>query len=284
MKPLHYILISAVFMLSGCASSQYSSSDDGIYFNHNKQYAYPTAESSPAMAKTKQLNEKTQAVIATRMESPADKKQQVDTLYVTNENRTVEIDAEPDKTYLIVDESDSYARRLRMFEDDEYTPQTVNVNIAADYGFPYSPYYYSSWYRPWWGFNSYYYTPWYWGTYWTWYNYWDSWYYPGYYRPWYYGGYYGYYYPHHHHHHHDYYHNYSSNTNYGRRLANAGTARRTSSVGSSRSSTASAANTTRYSTATRTRPQIQRVAGSTSPQSSGNTGEQQCKLFLATRC
>jgi hypothetical protein len=216
------------------------------------------------MTNTKRLNEKTQAVVSTRMESPANRKQQVDTLYMTNESRMVEIDAEPDRTYLIVDESDSYARRLRMFEEEEYTPPTVNINVGAGYGYGYDWPYYSSWYTPGWSFGAYY-SPWYRSSPWIGYNYWDSWYYyPGYYRPWYYGGHYSYYYPHHHH----YYNDYNSNVHYGRRTANASSVRHASPVGNSRSNV-NAASATQYSTR---RPQIQQVRGSSVPQSSGNTG------------
>jgi hypothetical protein len=243
-KTLNYVLIPAVFLLSACASGQYSSSEDGIYFNPGKPY---TPAPSPAMTKAKQLNEKTQAVVTARSKDAAAAQKQIDTLYVTDENRTVELDATPDKTYLIVDESDSYARRLRMFEEDaEYTPPTVNINVDA-------------------GYRSYYHSPWYWRTSWAWYDYWDPWYhyYPGYYyyRPWYYGGYYGYYYPHYHHynhyhhHHHDYY--YHNNVNYGRRLANTGTVRR---VSPDESSNTGAVSTSRRTTS-RTQPQIRQVSG-----------------------
>jgi hypothetical protein len=245
MKTLNYLLIPVAFLLSACASGQYSSSEDGIYFNPDKSYVSPTPAVAPAMAKAQQLNEKTQAAVTTRTERAASKKQ-VDTLYVTDENRTVDIDAEPDKTYLIVDESDSYARRLHMFDDDEeYTPPTVNVNVNTGYGYPYyygHPYY-SSRYRPW-----------YWSS-WAW-DPWDSWYYPGYYRPWYYGGYYGHYghygyYPHYHHHHNDYYYP-NSHVQYGRRLAGTGTVRRAATTGSSNNT----------GTVRRAQPQIHQVNSS----------------------
>ncbi|MDR3184667.1 MAG: hypothetical protein LBT49_04600 [Prevotellaceae bacterium] len=252
MKTLNYILISATFVLSACASGQYTSSEDGIYFNPDKPYIpAPT----PAMTKAKQLNEKTQTAVAARAASTASKKQ-IDTLYVTDENRTVDIDAEPDKTCLIMDESDSYARRLRMFDDDEeYVPPTVNINIDAGYGDPYS------WYRPWWRYGSYY-APWYGRTSWAWYDYWDPWYYhyPGYYHSWYYGGYYGYHYPHYYSHHYPHHHNYyyhNNNVNYGRRLTGTGTVRRVSpDAGANTGSTGVSRRA-----ASRTQPQIQQVGG-----------------------
>ena len=115
-----------------------------------------------------------------------------DVVYVDTGAGNITIEAEEGKTYVIVDDDDSYERRLRMFDDPQYTI-TINLdwqdremwNYTMYY--PYSPHYLwrSNWYTSAWMYPYYgsWYNPWYY-----------SWHY-SIYNPWCYG---------YHHHHHNY--------------------------------------------------------------------------------
>ena len=94
-----------------------------------------------------------------------------DVVYIDADTNSVYIDAEPGKTYVIADDEDSYERRLRMFDDPQYT---VTINLGWNDPWYYGSMYYPYYYRPW-----RYYSPF---SYYTW-GY-DPWYSPYYYSYW----------------------------------------------------------------------------------------------------
>jgi hypothetical protein len=214
MKTLSYI-VSALLLLNACTSGRQtaSSSADGIYYTPGKENTYTSPTKTAIQAEAQQLNEKTKVVVSSRMTN-RDKKSSipVDTLRFTAETRTIDIDAEDGATYYVMDEEDSYERRIRMFEDgQDYTPPTVVINYNSNYG--YAPYRYSAWAvpSPWWHayywddpfwswtwspswsfYNSYGYFP---HHYYSWYWHYPAHYYPGY-RPPYHHAHHGYYGPH----------------------------------------------------------------------------------------
>lgn len=119
---------------------------------------------------------------------------EVETVYVGEDN-VVNIDYDPNKTYAIYDDNESYEARLRKFDNPTYT---INIEIDNGYNY-YWPYYNPWWYGPryssYWGWS-----PWYWDWGWSWnrgfYFDWDWPHYAYHYHPYYYDYYYDHFYDH----------------------------------------------------------------------------------------
>ena len=125
------------------------------------------------------------------------------TIYVGDTN-VVTIDYNPEYTYSIVDNDESYEARLRKFDSPVYT---VNIEWNSPYNYDWynwnswHTYGYWGWHNPWYR-HSCWHNPWYYGYGYAWhspyYGWYDPWYYGyghGWYDPWYYGYGYGWYDP-----------------------------------------------------------------------------------------
>ena len=254
MKKNVFLLISlglvSAWLFSACASTQPST----------------VTIVQPANAELEQLRVKTTVATQTATAVTIDDENVV---YIETSDGDV-IEAESGKTYVFVDEDDSYERRMRMFDDPRYTV-TVNLGWSDWY---YDNWYYSAMYNPYyvssyrWGFS--WYTPsWMYPAYSMWYNPWYySWHYP-HYNPWCYG---------HHHHHHNYgwNHNHGWNTHRPNHYAYSHSPDRRSSY--------SAYDNSRRDNNSRTvasnrNPQVRQIAGSTRGTGAtarpGNTGRGQ---------
>ncbi len=206
MKNNVLFLIAAIsFALISCGTTNqvaYSGSSNrysnSIYYNPSNTEEYQNY--AQQTKQLKQLQDQTSAALENSTQySTYNSDTKTETIYVGNSNE-VNIDYNPNITYSIIDDQESYEARLRKFDSPTYT-----INIETDlydyynpwwrtgyyygpyYGAYYSPYYYRryyswNWYRPWYDP---FYDPWY-----------NPWYAYGPYYPWYYPGYYpGHYHP-----------------------------------------------------------------------------------------
>ncbi len=193
MKNNFYILLVAVATMgifNACGSTQSASyAYDDIYYTPR---AGTVIQAAPAYnEELTALKAKTSAAALTYGSDTLALGD--DVVYLHADTNAMYITADPEKTYVIVDDNDSYERRLRMFDDPRYS-----ITITYEYNDPwyydswYYPYnYYYSWYRPYYyGWSSWYWRPYY-------YDYW-GWYYPGYSWGWH--GWYGWHGHHHGHH------------------------------------------------------------------------------------
>jgi len=174
MKILHYATISALLVTGGCSSTYVSSNvDDGIYYSGRRSTTVTTVTTTDVRNSDAQaLYERTQAV----MSAPSN-------TVVYNTANTNDNNYGSNVSYSVTtqvdlnDEDDSYARRLRMFEELAYTRPSSSVYITYNYG-GYSPYWYAGY--SWWGwsYRPHYYSSWYWR--WNYYSYWNHRYYDPY--------------------------------------------------------------------------------------------------------
>ena len=231
------ILVAVSLALVSCGTGTYSANGNGGYTNsiyYTSSDAVPTSSGETyTQANTqdvKQLQTKTVAVLNSntgKVFAPA-QPAYADTIFVGDEN-IVNVELNPESSYVIVDDEDSYEARLRKFDNATYV-----INVIWDpmelswynpfrwsWDYPYYRYrygyhsaiYWNDWYNWRWGWND----PW--GYGWSWYDRWYSpywswtWYWgwgSRWHDPWYYAGYY---HPYHHPHHgyrpgwnHDYHH------------------------------------------------------------------------------
>ncbi len=179
-----FLYIAGVFTLISCGTASHASYSDskyqnGIYYTPDAAAAYAEAESRKELdnlqGRTKNsFNSSTQR-------SDFNNKTGVETIYVGDTN-LVNISYDPNITYSIVDDDESYEARLRKFDSPTYT---VNINLDNNY-YPWWDINFG-WYRPYgitWGTG--WYNPW-WGPYYSWYGprWWNSWYGPGWGNSWY---------------------------------------------------------------------------------------------------
>lgn len=185
------ILIAVGLAAASCGAGNYAANGNGGYVN--SIYYTSDADNSPSVlahngTDIRQLQSRTTDALAsggTRTTLHIGDGSKSDTVYVGGRN-VVNIDYEPNVTYALLDDDESYEERLRKFDSPSYT---VNINIDTwDY----------RWRNPFWGFNNGWYRPYgitwgtgwynpYWGTYYTWRPGWGwtwgfGW---GYYDPWY---------------------------------------------------------------------------------------------------
>ncbi len=187
------ILLSSLILISCGTTASYTGSStiqDGIYYNPD--YAAIKAATEAEQTHIAQLTSETKASKIYR--------EPVDTI-VLGETRNVNIPLEPEKTYVVLLEGETYEERLNKF--DEGSDRTFSINFEYNFGYGYdwgwNPYYYHHtpsyywWHRPsyYWGWYDPWYSPWYgYGPAYYHYGGWyDPWYYPGFY-PGYYAGYY----------------------------------------------------------------------------------------------
>ncbi|MFB0973804.1 MAG: hypothetical protein QMB59_04465, partial [Bacteroidales bacterium] len=172
-------LALSLFILSSCGvSSYYASSgnyfDDGIYYRPRREMKVTRLAAQNDLNTLRSSDRYSTRQYAT------------DTLFF-DENGNAEIQYDPDKTYLIYQDGESYESRLKKFDDPTYS---IVVDFDDDYD------YYGGWYgyNPWWSYSwyPYYgysynrwrwgYNPWYYSSFYSWY---DPWYYGGWYDPYY---------------------------------------------------------------------------------------------------
>lgn len=193
------ILLGSIIITSCGTSASYTSGTsilDGIYYNPD----YSAIKASTA-AEEAYIAELTSETKASRIYSA-----KADTI-VLGESRQIDIPLEPEKSYVVLLEGETYEERFNKFNDDQEPSFTINFEYNFGYGYnwgwnPYHRWYapwYHSWYDPWYDpwYNPWY-SPWYgpgyaWGWYDPWYYSWyDPWYSPWYnpwYNPWYGPGY-----------------------------------------------------------------------------------------------
>ena len=217
------ILVAVSLALVSCGTGTYSANGNGGYMNsiyYTSSDAVPGASEqvSPTTYTTvssgqnvNQLKTRTTAILNSNSNVFASQTGYTDTIFVGDEN-IVNVEYNPQTTYVIADDDESYEARLRKFDSPTYT-----VNVVID---PWD----LAWYNPFaWNWNYHYYgyrygyhSAIYWNDWWSWrwgwhdpwgygWNYWDRWYYPysyyswgwGWHDPWYYRPYYSYPYRHH---------------------------------------------------------------------------------------
>lgn len=220
MKNYTLLLLAGATFLVSCgtynkASNSQSAYQNGIYYNYNndesRNAVYNNIQDADNLqAKTyREIRSSNAAANESKVQTSKTTASGNKTIYVGDTNQ-VTIQYNPNVTYSIMDDDESYEARLRKFDSPTYT---VNISFGGFWEDPwYSPWwggYYDRWYRPsWitWGagwYNPYYgyYYSWWgprWGVGYSWYNGWyvgaygwyDPWYYGygGWYDPWYYGG------------------------------------------------------------------------------------------------
>ena len=220
-----FLLLAAVFALASCGTYTYTAQQGGSQFR-NSIYYTPGSTNSQEYIQEQQymaeLQEKTDGALQNVQTQSFDASTNTMTVQV-GDNNVVDIEYNPNVTYRIVDDQESYEARLRKFDSPTYT---INIEMGTTpwwgldwrtswYGRHYSWYrsswrWYNSWYFPWshpwygawnspwyadymWGFHTPYYDPFYDPFYSPW---WGHYYGPGFYYPnWHLG-----YYPGHHHH------------------------------------------------------------------------------------
>ncbi|MEF9987087.1 MAG: hypothetical protein RSC28_06345 [Bacteroidales bacterium] len=196
-----FLYLAGVISLISCGTTSHASYSgngyqNGIYYtpdaNETKSYAQDEQELKNLQNKT------TKSFNASTQYSNYDKKTGVETIYVGDTN-LVNIDYNPNITYSLVDNDESYEARIKKFDSPTYT---VNIELNNNQYGNYYPLWEMNfgWYRPYWmTMGTGWYNPW-WGSYYSWYGPswgnpwygpswgfgWNNWY--GCYDPWYYGG------------------------------------------------------------------------------------------------
>lgn len=192
-----FLLTGLVFTFISCGTTSQVAQSGGFRYNNSIYYSSANnnrqVEYDNDQKELESLQNSTKQTLANSTQySTFDKSTGTQTIYVGDSNE-VNIDYNPNITYSIVDDTESYQARLRKFDSPTYT-----INIETDY--------YN--YYPWWDvrfswYHSYYpyrYGPYYFGSYYYSPYYYDPYYYsvydPFFYDPFYYGYHYRpYYYP-----------------------------------------------------------------------------------------
>lgn len=210
------ILVAASLALVSCGTSTYSANGGGGYMNsiyYASSDAVPGASEevgttsyttvSTSAQDASKLKSRTVAVLNTNNNVFTQQSAYTDTIFVGDEN-IVNVEYNPQTTYVIADDDESYEARLRKFDSPTYT---VNVVVdpwdlawynpfAWNWNYHYYRYRYgyhsAIWWNDWWNWRWGWNDPWYYG--WSWYDrYWyswnwswhDPWYYSGWHRPYY---------------------------------------------------------------------------------------------------
>lgn len=192
-----FLLTGLVFTFISCGTTSQVAQSGGFRYNNSIYYSSANdnrqVEYDNDQKELESLQNSTKQTLANSTQySTFDKNTGTKTIYVGDSNE-VNIDYNPNITYSIVDDTESYQARLRKFDSPTYT-----INIETDY--------YN--YYPWWDvrfswYHSYYpyrYGPYHYGSYYYSPYYYDPYYYsvydPFFYDPFYYGYHYRpYYYP-----------------------------------------------------------------------------------------
>lgn len=211
------ILVAASLALVSCGTSTYSANGGGGYMNsiyYASSDAVPGASEevgttsyttvSTSAQDASKLKSRTVAVLNTN-NNVFTQSAYTDTIFVGDEN-IVNVEYNPQTTYVIADDDESYEARLRKFDSPTYT---VNVVVdpwdlawynpfAWNWNYHYYRYRYgyhsAIWWNDWWNWRWGWNDPWYYG--WSWYDrYWYSWNW-SWHDPWYYGGWHRPYYSH----------------------------------------------------------------------------------------
>ncbi|MBQ3522323.1 MAG: hypothetical protein IJA38_05765 [Bacteroidales bacterium] len=184
---LFALLVSSVLMfscgtMSRTAQSSPSGFSNSIYYTPDQKVLSAQRESEEELS---QLRNETSRYLDRRSENiNYTSKGATQTIFVGDTN-VVDIDYNPNYTYSIMDDDESYEARLRKFDSPVYT-----INIEWN-----DPYYsdWDFWYRPYWATaGTAWYNPW-WGGYYSWYGPswgWHSWHGHHWHNPWYCGGWY----------------------------------------------------------------------------------------------
>lgn len=183
-----FLYLAGIFSLISCGTASHASYSgsqyqNGIYYTPDANAVYAEAKNQQEL---KSLQEKTKNSFSNSTQrSTYDNKTGTETIYVGDTN-LVNISYNPNVTYSIVDDDESYESRLRKFDSPTYT---ININLDnndypwwdVNFGWyrPYGITWGTGWYNPWWGpYYSWYGPRWSWG--------WNSWYaWDGFYDPWY---------------------------------------------------------------------------------------------------
>ncbi|MCL2502406.1 MAG: hypothetical protein FWE99_04670, partial [Bacteroidales bacterium] len=175
MKLHLFTIFTACVIFGGCAVGTQTASSSGF---RNGIYGQPVV--TARVAYHSEANSEVLQQLQNKTVSASDRNTgYTETVYL-DASGFAEINLAPDRTYIILESDDSYARRLQMFDDPRYS---VSVNLNMNWGAWADP-----WYNPWWGPWSHWYGPRY-RYHYGWYG-WNRWHYdPWYYNPWYYGSY-----------------------------------------------------------------------------------------------
>lgn len=197
-----FLLAAGIFAFSSCGTSNRASYaglgyQNGIYYTPDTRVEQAYAQSQTELS---DLQQQTRQTIGNGNRAAGyNADNGVKTIFVGDTNQ-VDIDYNPDITYSIVDDDESYEARLRKFDSPSYT---INIDMSMGYGWD------DPWYNPWWGpYYSWYrpysiawrtgwYNPW-WDSYYSWYGpgWGYSWWNSGWYDPWWgWHGWYGWYDP-----------------------------------------------------------------------------------------
>lgn len=197
-----FLLAAGIFAFSSCGTSNRASYaglgyQNGIYYTPDTRVEQAYAQSQTELS---DLQQQTRQTIGNGNRAAGyNADNGVKTIFVGDTNQ-VDIDYNPDITYSIVDDDESYEARLRKFDSPSYT---INIDMSMGYGWN------DPWYNPWWGpYYSWYrpysiawrtgwYNPW-WDSYYSWYGpgWGYSWWNSGWYDPWWgWHGWYGWYDP-----------------------------------------------------------------------------------------
>ena len=146
MKTKIFALGITAFVLAGCGSSSYTTSNvDDIYYSA-KDATKNNANKRNTDPQTEQLKAKTQQAIDTKtVYLDADKVYMKNPNTVHIEGHTKDIKVYQNDTLLALDDENSYERRLSMFDDPRYT---IEIDMGYD------------WYRPYYGWGSSYHWGW----------------------------------------------------------------------------------------------------------------------------
>ena len=218
-----FLLMAAVFALASCGTYTHTAQQGGAQFRNSIYYTPGNTNSQEYIQEQQyiaKLQEKTGEAMQNGQTQTYDASTNTMTVQV-GDNNVVDIEYNPNVTYQIVDDQESYEARLRKFDSPTYT---INIEMATSpwwgydwrstwYGRHYSLYrplrgwygsWYSPWYYPWYGaWNSPWYADYAWGFYDPFYDpfynpWWNHYYGPGFYYPsWHLGYYPGHHYPHH---------------------------------------------------------------------------------------
>lgn len=158
-----FLLLASVFALASCGTYTYTAQQGGTQFRNSIYYTPGSTDSREYVQEQQymaQLQEKTSSALQDAQTQSYDASTNTMTVQV-GDNNVVDIEYNPNVTYQIVDDRESYEARLRKFDSPTYT---INIEMGA---------------TPWWGLD--WNTSWRWRTSWRWHN---PWYYPWSY-PWY---------------------------------------------------------------------------------------------------
>ena len=182
-----FLLASLLFAMVSCGTLTQQGMYGTTQFRNSIYYSPKTQQSAVYAQQPAQQYVEQQPVQQSVAAGNVYAEGNVQTLYVGEENQ-IDVQYTPGTTYVIADDYDSYAARLRKFDSPVYT-----VNIVFDDPYPWwgVDYAWGSWRWSPWGWDSWRWNSWRWGysswDRWYWYNTWHSPWYAGSYWDWYWG-------------------------------------------------------------------------------------------------